>query len=66
MRIAFFAPLKAPSHPVPSGDREMARNLMRMLGDHGAEVILASELRLRDGAGDVARQIRLIGYQNGW
>ena len=60
MRVAFFAPLKAPSHPVPSGDREMARNLMRMLGDHGAEVILASELRLRDGAGDVARQIRLI------
>ena len=59
MRVAFFAPLKAPTHPVPSGDREMARNLMAMLAREGAEVILASELRLRDGSGDTANQSRL-------
>ena len=29
MRIAFYAPLKSPDHPVPSGDRQMARLLMR-------------------------------------
>ena len=26
MRIAFYAPLKSPNHPVPSGDRLMARH----------------------------------------
>ncbi|WP_428927589.1 glycosyltransferase family 4 protein [Marinibacterium sp. SX1] len=59
MHIAFFAPLKAPNHPVPSGDREMARNLMGLLAARGDRVILASELRLRDGSGDLANQRRL-------
>ena len=40
--IAFYAPLKAPDHPVPSGDRLMARLLMRALG---GPVALASDLR---------------------
>ena len=31
MRIAFYAPLKSPNHPVPSGDRLMARMLMAAL-----------------------------------
>lgn len=60
MKLAFYAPMKAPTHPVPSGDREMARNLMAMLASRGNEVILASELRLRDGTGDVATQSRLM------
>ena len=41
MRIAFYAPLKPPDHPVPSGDREMARNFvaaLRLLG-HDVEVV---------------------------
>ncbi|MBB96493.1 MAG: glycosyl transferase family 1 [Rhodobacteraceae bacterium] len=59
MQVAFFAPLKAPTHPVPSGDRQMARNLMALLGAQGAGVILASELRTRDGSGDAANQRRL-------
>ncbi len=45
MRIAFYAPLKAPGHPVPSGDRQMARLLMKALGLAGFEVSLASGLR---------------------
>lgn len=45
MRIAFYAPLKAPDHPVPSGDRQMARLIMRALGLAGFEVDLASGLR---------------------
>ncbi|WP_134681580.1 glycosyltransferase family 4 protein [Paracoccus ravus] len=45
MRIAFYAPLKPPDHPVPSGDRQMARSLMAALRRGGHRVELASELR---------------------
>lgn len=58
-RIAFYAPLKPPNHPVPSGDREMARNLMTALRATGARVDLVSELRIYDGSGDIGHQRRL-------
>jgi glycosyltransferase involved in cell wall biosynthesis len=45
MRIAFYAPLKAPGHPVPSGDRLMARLLIAALTKAGHSVSTASELR---------------------
>ena len=45
LRIAFYAPLKAPTHPVPSGDRLMAQLLMRCLEQSGHQVDLASYLR---------------------
>ena len=45
MEIAFYAPLKPPGHPVPSGDRRMARGLMAALGAAGHRVVLASALR---------------------
>jgi glycosyltransferase involved in cell wall biosynthesis len=41
----FLAPMKPPDHPVPSGDRTIARNWMRVLADLGWEVRLASRLR---------------------
>lgn len=52
MKIAFYAPLKAPDHPVPSGDRLMARQLVTCLTRAGHQVVLASGLRafLRDSA----------------
>ncbi|MBM3555156.1 MAG: glycosyltransferase family 4 protein [Alphaproteobacteria bacterium] len=56
MRIAFYAPLKAPDDPVPSGDRRMARLLIAALARAGHEVEVISRLRAFDGAGDVARQ----------
>jgi glycosyltransferase involved in cell wall biosynthesis len=59
MRIAFYAPMKPPDHPVPSGDRRMARLLMAALELAGHEVRLACRLRTRDGAGDPARQARI-------
>ena len=31
MRVLLHTPLKPPDHPVPSGDREMARGLQRLL-----------------------------------
>jgi glycosyltransferase involved in cell wall biosynthesis len=46
-RILFYAPLKPPTHPVPSGDRTMARLLMLALRQGGFEVTLASRLRAR-------------------
>lgn len=45
MRIAFHAPLKSPNHPVPSGDRQMARMLVAALRRAGHDVEIASELR---------------------
>ena len=59
MRIAFYAPLKPPDHPVPSGDRRMARLLMAALATAGHEPALAARLRSRDGDGDRRRQARL-------
>lgn len=45
MKIAFHAPLKSPNHPVPSGDRLMARLLIEALRRSGHEVEIASEFR---------------------
>lgn len=56
MRIAFYAPLKPPTHPNPSGDRRMARLLMKALARAGHEVELAATLRSRNDSGDPARQ----------
>jgi glycosyltransferase involved in cell wall biosynthesis len=41
-RIAFYAPLKPPDHPRPSGDRQMARMLFAALRRAGYDVHLAS------------------------
>lgn len=59
MRVAFYAPLKAPTHPHPSGDRRMARLLMRALGEAGHQVALASNFRSYDRVGDASIQARL-------
>ncbi|WP_312359731.1 glycosyltransferase family 4 protein [Agrobacterium sp.] len=45
MKIAFYSPLKSPNHPVPSGDRLMARLLMQAMTMGGHTVFVASELR---------------------
>jgi glycosyltransferase involved in cell wall biosynthesis len=45
MKIAFYAPLKSPDHPVPSGDRLMARQLVQALRAGGHDVEIASHLR---------------------
>jgi glycosyltransferase involved in cell wall biosynthesis len=59
MRIAFYAPLKPPTHRNPSGDRQMARLLMQALEHAGHQVELASRFRSREAAGDGARLERL-------
>lgn len=59
MRIAFYAPMKPPDAPVPSGERLIARLFMQALELAGHEVILASRLRSFDKHGDGRRQQRL-------
>ncbi len=55
MRIAFYAPMKAPDHERPSGDRTMARQFLRLLEELGHDVETASTLRTWE-AGDEERQ----------
>ena len=59
MRIAFYAPMKPPDHPVPSGDRHMARLFLQAFEQAGHDVELACRLRSRDPHGDPQRQRRL-------
>ncbi len=51
MRIGFYAPLKPPNHETPSGDRAMARLLIKVLKALGHDVELISDLRSWDGTG---------------
>jgi hypothetical protein len=59
MRIAFYAPMKPPTHPTPSGDRQIARLIIAALERAGHEVSLAADFRSYDGRGDAARQAAL-------
>lgn len=55
MRIGFYAPLKPPNHPAPSGDRRVARLFIQALRNLGHQVDTLSELRSfnRDGDADL-------------
>ncbi len=59
MRVAFYAPMKPPDHPVPSGDRQLARLFRQALTHGGHQSEIACHFVSRDGSGDRARQIRL-------
>lgn len=56
MRIAFYAPLKPPTHVTPSGDRRVAGLLMDALELVADHVELVSTFRSFDADGDAARQ----------
>ncbi|MBL4907849.1 MAG: glycosyltransferase family 4 protein [Sneathiella sp.] len=59
MNIAFYAPMKSPFHPVPSGDRRVARLLMSALKGAGYDPELASDLRAYDKNGESAFQEKI-------
>jgi glycosyltransferase involved in cell wall biosynthesis len=61
VKVAFYAPLKHPGHPVPSGDRRVARLLLAALGAAGHEAVVASTLASRDGRGDAMAQAAIAG-----
>lgn len=58
--VAFYAPMKSPDHPVPSGDREIARLTLRALERAGFAPLVASGLRIFDGEGNAETQDRLV------
>lgn len=60
MKVAFYAPMKAPDHPVPSGDRQMARLLIEALRLAGHDVTVASTLRSFVPSPDRARQAEVL------
>lgn len=57
---AFYAPMKPPDDPVPSGDRAMAQALQLAFAEAGLKTEVVSRFRSRDGKGDPARQQELI------
>lgn len=59
MRIAFYAPLKSPTHGTPSGDRRVAALFMQALRLAGHHVDLVSDFRSLDAHGDAERQLEL-------
>jgi glycosyltransferase involved in cell wall biosynthesis len=59
MKIAFYAPLKPPDHPVPSGDRLMARQLIAALTLAGHDVHVASTLRAFTPQPDTSAFVKL-------
>jgi glycosyltransferase involved in cell wall biosynthesis len=54
--VAFYAPLKAPDHATPSGDRRVARLLLAALQEAGFSPVIASRLRMLDRSGDPSQQ----------
>ncbi|NNE53967.1 MAG: glycosyltransferase family 1 protein, partial [Sulfitobacter sp.] len=65
MKLAFYAPMKSPDHPIPSGDRTIARNLMAALNFAGAEVTLSSTFNCREGKGEAAAQTAILQAAQG-
>src|SRR5260370_32541844 len=59
MRVVFYAPLKPPDDPSPSGDRRVAQLFLAALGLAGRDAFVASRFRSYEGNGDLIRQIRL-------
>ena len=59
MEIAYYAPLKSPTHDTPSGDRRVAGLLMQALERAGHSVSLVSSFSSYDKSGDALRQAAL-------
>ncbi len=52
MHIAFYAPMKSPNHARPSGDRRIARLLIKAIESTGHSIEIMSELRAWEGRGN--------------
>ena len=59
MKIGFYAPMKAPEHPSPSGDRTLARLLIEAMTQAGHDVRLMSRHRSIDISGDLENQRKI-------
>ena len=59
MRVALYAPMKAPSHGTPSGDRRVAALYVEALQEAGHRVEVVSTFSSYEAAGDGERQAAL-------
>ena len=59
MNIGFYAPMKPPTHLTPSGDRKIARLLIRALKACGHHVELISNFRSWEGTGQKDKQLEI-------
>ncbi len=59
MKIAFYAPLKSPDHPDPSGDRTVGRLLLAALRKAGITPVVASSFRARVAGDTLAEQEKI-------
>ncbi|MBT3991553.1 MAG: glycosyltransferase family 4 protein [Rhodospirillaceae bacterium] len=59
MKVAFYAPMKSPNSPVPSGDRRVARALIQALEFGGHDVDIATEFAARESKGVPDAQAKL-------
>lgn len=59
MRVLFHTPLKPPDSPLPSGDREMARGLVRLLGKLGHRVVMPTLCRVAPGVPAAGQHLAL-------
>ncbi|HEY6715475.1 MAG TPA: glycosyltransferase family 1 protein, partial [Reyranella sp.] len=50
MRVLLHTPLKPPDNPTPSGDREMARGVARLLRRLGHTVVMPASSQVAPGA----------------
>jgi len=56
MIIGFYAPMKHPFHPVPSGDRKIANLFIELFQNLGHSVKILSAISSWEGKGDAKRQ----------
>ena len=61
MKIAFYAPMKSPDHPIPSGDQIAGRALITALESAGHDVDIGCRIRTWQKFPDARRQERLAG-----
>ena len=59
MKVAFYAPMKSPAHPIPSGDRRMGQLIMSALRGAGFDPELISEFRSFEKNGDLSQQLSI-------
>ncbi len=63
-KIAFYAPVKPPDHPIPSGDREISRLLIKAMQHAGHRVDVASKyIAYQKRPGDELFETRRTGGQ---
>ena len=62
-KLAFYAPMKSPRSPRPSGDQTIGALLVKALATAGFDVEIASDFRSWEGRGDsrVQEEIRIRG-----